>query len=79
MDYPKRLVDYPYPKVRLSCRLCPYRRGFYDLQRLVFRFGPNADLDSVRRFLAKPCHRLRIKGKALNPGCMVDYPDLRRR
>lgn len=76
VTYPTRIGDYPFPIVRLTCRLCPHRRGLYRLERLVQRFGADADLDSVRRFLARPCRRLEIKGKALNPGCLVDYPDL---
>jgi hypothetical protein len=74
--YPKTLADYPFILVRLSCDLCP-RRGRYRLARLVARFGADADLDQVRRELARPCHRLENKGTAMRPGCRVEYSDLR--
>lgn len=76
MTFPKVLADFPFVVVRLSYDLCP-RRGRYRLARLVARFGAEADLDQVRRELAKPCHRLENKGTAMRPGCRVEYIDLR--
>ncbi|MGC5779841.1 hypothetical protein [Methylobacterium sp. NFXW15] len=76
MAFPKTLADFPFVVVRLRCDLCP-RQGRYRLARLVAHFGADADLDRVRRELAKPCHRLENKGTAMRPGCRVEYTDLR--
>lgn len=76
-SYPKTLADYPFVIVRLDCSLCP-RRGRYRLARLVARYGPDADVDLVRRDLAKPCPLLENKGSGMRPACHVSYPDLQR-
>lgn len=73
--FPRTLADFPFVTVRLACELC-HRKGQYRLARLVARYGPEADLDRVRRDLAKPCHRLENKGTAMRPGCRVRYSDL---
>lgn len=76
MRWPETLAEFPYVVVRLRCELCPRRLGTYRLARLVQRFGADAQLDDVRRELAKPCPRLENAGTSMRPGCRVEFTDL---
>ncbi len=78
MRFPQTIADFPYIVLELRCSLCPWRRGRYRLARLAERFGADANLDMVRRELAKPCPRLAHRGSGMLPGCRVELWDFNR-
>lgn len=73
-EAPRRLVDYPYVVVRISCRFCR-RRNTYRLARLAARCGPDMDLERVLDLLACPAGRP-AKLRKMAAFCGIYYSDL---
>ena len=74
---PKRLSDYPWVIVNLSCKLCA-RRGRYRLARLAARYGPEQSLDGLLADLAHDCPYWRSKPRRYDPRCGARFEDLDR-
>ena len=74
---PKRLSDYPWVIVNLSCKLCA-RRGRYRLARLAARYGPEQSLDGLLADLAHDCPYWRSKPRKYDPRCGARFEDLDR-
>jgi hypothetical protein len=76
----ERLSNFPWVVVRVSCPLCPHRRGQYRLARLAAKFGPEMLITEVLDKLALDCPR------RTNPGarppdqydtqCRAQFTDL---
>lgn len=77
MQVPKRLSDYPWVIVNLSCKLCA-RRGRYRLARLTARYGPEQTLDGLLADLAHTCPYWRSKPRTYDPRCGARFEDLDR-
>ena len=65
-----QLQEYPGDIVRLSCTKCN-RRGQYQKQSLIKRFGPDIPLPDLRQEIAQ-CERR----ENMSDVCLVRYPDL---
>lgn len=74
---PKRLSDYPWVVVNLSCKLCA-RRGRYRLARLAARYGSEQSLDGLLADLAHDCPYWRSKPRRYDPRCGARFEDLDR-
>lgn len=74
---PKRLSDYPWVIVNLSCKLCA-RRGRYRLARLAAHYGPDTALDRVLADLACDCPYWRTNPRRYDPRCGARFEDLDR-
>ena len=74
---PKRLSDYPWVIVNLSCKLCA-RRGRYRLARLAARYGPEQTLDGLLADLAHDCPYWRSNPRRYDPRCGARFEDLDR-
>ena len=74
---PKRLSDYPWVVVNLSCKLCA-RRGRYRLARLAARYGPEQSLDGLLADLAHTCPYWRSNPRKYDPRCGARFEDLDR-
>jgi hypothetical protein len=74
---PRRLSDYPWVIVNLSCKLCS-RRGRYRLVRLAARYGPEMELDRVLADLAHDCPYWRSRPRPYDPRCGARFEDLDR-
>ncbi|MPR13654.1 hypothetical protein FS320_43325 [Microvirga tunisiensis] len=76
----ERLSDFPWVVVRIDCPLCLYRRGQYQLARLVEKFGADIQLCELLNRIAFDC-----PGKTLpwerplnqfDPRCKARFTDL---
>jgi hypothetical protein len=74
---PKRLSNYPWVIVNLSCKLCA-RRGRYRLARLAARYGPEQSLDGLLADLAHDCPYWRSNPRKYDPRCGARFEDLDR-
>lgn len=75
-DDPKRLVDYPYVVLRISCSACR-RRHAYRVARLGAAFGAEIRLDALMDRLLKDCRwRSPVKRQKYSPVCVATLPDL---
>ena len=77
MNGPRRLSDYPWVVVRISCKLCT-RHGCYRLVRLAARYGPEMELDRVLADLACNCPWWRTNPRKYDPRCGARFEDLDR-
>ena len=77
MLVPKRLSDYPWVIVNLSCKLCA-RRGRYRLARLAGRYGPEQSLEGLLADLAHDCPYWRSNPRKYDPRCGARFEDLDR-
>ena len=77
MQVPKRLSDYPWVVVNLSCKLCA-RRGRYRLARLAARYGAEQTLDGLLADLAHACPYWRSDPRRYDPRCGARFEDLDR-
>ena len=78
-DYPRRLSQFPYVRVRIRCPHCPARRGDYSLARLAERFGAEASLADVLFELTRGCKWQvppATKRRKYIPYCRAGFVDL---
>lgn len=78
---PRTLAQFPYRRVRVTCRWCPHRRGDYCVERMQARLGPGASLDAVIRLIMAGCPRPKAWGRRgpsqYLPWCRAAFEDLR--
>lgn len=77
---PKNLREFPYHRIRVSCRWCPHRRGDYDIERMLARIGPQVSLDALLAAISASCPRPKPWGQRgpsqYLPWCRGVYDDL---
>jgi hypothetical protein len=70
----RRLVHYPYVKVRLACERCR-RSGEYRLARLAAKYGADIDLDELLYKLTVDCE-VADASHPFRAGCYARFVDL---
>ena len=70
----RRLVAFPYVRVRIACELCK-RSGSYRLARLAAKYGAEIPLDELLIRLIADCELLRAR-HPYRGGCRARFVDL---
>lgn len=77
---PQNLGEFPYRRVRVTCRWCPHRKGDYDTARMLARVGDRVSLDVLIAAFTASCPRPKPWGRRgpsqYLPWCRAVFDDL---